>query len=210
MASVKITTKIDTSKNTENEALVTGVTIREESGKSYPLTQINVPNMYMKFSQKALDVLTSLANNKRYFYSYNKSLLNPKDDSDKNIAIHVIQNKDGSGELFDPLRRLGITLTELKIGLSSDCKKIYLTNKILRDLNKFPENIKEEVTMYFLSIAYLFSGICDNIPELGCVYGGNLETNIIDWNKYIYSFTNEQSIALVEIPTEDLKAIRYI
>ena len=51
MASTKFKVKIDISKNTENEALVTGVTVKESgTGKTYPLPQISVPNMYMKFS----------------------------------------------------------------------------------------------------------------------------------------------------------------
>ena len=211
MASTKFKVKIDISKNTENEALVTGVTVKEAgTGKTYPLPQISVPNMYMKFSQKALAILSSLANNKRFFYSYNIAMLKPTDDSDKSIAIHVIRNKDGCTELFEPLRRLGLILSELRIGLSHDHKKIYLTNKVLRDLSKFSTSVQEEVVMYFTSVAYLFSSICDTIPELNCVYGGNLETDITDWNRYIYSFKADQEITAVEIPIDDLKAIRYI
>lgn len=205
----KIKASINVSKNTENEAIVTGITIKEESGKAYPLSQITVPNMYMKFSQKAVTILSSLANNKRFFYSYNISLLNAKEDSDKSIAIHVIKNKDGSAELFDPLRRLGIICTELKLGMSHDCKKLYLTNKILSNLKAFPNAIQEEVAMYLISIAHLFNNICNNTPDLNTVYGGSLETNITDWSQYIYSFTN-QDVTIVETPTDDLKAIRYI
>lgn len=201
-------TKIDTSKSTESEALVTDVNVTE-GGKSNPLVQISVPNMYMKFSTKALSILRALANKKRFFYSYNIAVLNPKERSDENIIIHVVKNKDGCTELFEPLRRLGIVLSELKIGISSDYQKVYLTGKTLKDLSKFPDDTKQEVVMYLISICHLFNGIVLENPTLSCIYGSGLETNITIWENYIYSFVDGAEVSVQEIPIEDLKCIRY-
>ena len=194
---------------TENEAIVTEVNAPTSAGDIAPLPKISVDNMFMKYTGKMLTILRALSANKRFFYSYRISVLKSKDSSDRDIVVHFIKNKDGSTEIFDTFRKLGISLTDLNVGLSADGKKLYTTNMILRSLSKFPTNIQQELTMYLVSIAHMFTGLTTEIPELHSVYGGQLEARITAWDKYLYSFKDVDHISVSEIPTDDLKCIRY-
>ena len=196
-------------KATENESIVTEVNVPNGSGGVSPLTKISVNNVFMKFTGKMLTILRALSANKRFFYSYRLSVLKPKETSDNDIIVHFIKNKDGSTEMFDTFRRLGMSLTELNIGISSDNKKVYIPNSMLRTIAKFPSNIQQEITMYLVSIAHLFTNLTTELPELHSVYGGQLEARITDWTKYLYSFKDDEKITVTEIPTDDLKCIRY-
>lgn len=194
---------------TENEVVVTDINAVTSTGDIAPLPKISVDNMFMKYGNKMLSVLRALASNKRFFYSYRISVLKIKDPSDSDIVVHFIKNKDGSVEIFDTFRKLGISMTELSVGLSADGKKLYVPNIILRALSKFPTSVQQELVMYLVSIAHMFTGLTTEIPELHSTYGGHLEARITDWYKYLYSFKDVENITVSEIPTEDLKCIRY-
>jgi hypothetical protein len=206
---MKLNIAIDPSQTTEDECIVSNVEYRFGQAPAKAVNKITVLNMCTKFAEKALVVLKSLASKKRFFYSYQIAVLNSNDKSDQNISVHVIKNREGATVLFDTLRRIGIVISELKIGLSGDKKKLYLSNKILKDLSKFSSDMQQEIVKYLVSVAFLFDGIATNTPTLECSFGATLTTNIAEWAHYIFSFNGITSIEVDEIPTSDLKAIRY-
>lgn len=198
---------LDISKSTECESVVTEVNCSSGKGDAtVPCPSIRVDNMYMKFALKAVGVLRTLANKKRFFYSYQIATF---DDSTPTIYYHIIKNMTHVSELFEPLKRLGMSLTELKIGVSEDGNQLYLTNKVIRDLSKFSTDMQQELCMYLSSIAYLFTGIVKETPRLEIAYGVHLDAFITDWTKYIRGFESGQTVEISEIPTSDFKAIRY-
>ena len=174
---------LDISKSTECEAVITEVNCPSGKGDAtVPCTSIRVSNMYMKFASKAIEILRVLANKKRFFYSYQIATF---DSSTPTIYYHIIKNMAHSCTLFEPLKRLGMSLTELKIGVSEDGSHLYLTNKIIRDLSKFNTDMQQELCMYLSSVAYLFTGLVKNTPKLESVYGSHLDAFITDWSMYI-------------------------
>ena len=198
---------LDTSKSTECESVITEVNCPSGKGDTtVPCTSIRIPNMYMKFAPKAVDVMKTLANKKRFFYSYQIATF---DSTAPTIYYHIIKSMSHVSTLFEPLKRLGMSLTELKIGTTEDGNCLYLTNKVIRDLSKFNDDMRQELCMYLSSIAYLFTGIVKEVPRLEAVYGNHLDAFITDWTKYIRSFNTSETIEIAEIPTNDLKAVRY-
>lgn len=195
--------------HTEDETTVSDIMEQDVNGNATTVNKIAVPGMYISFANKFIDVLKALASKKRFFYTHRISSLSIKNNSDLDVCITTIKSKEGSSQLFEPLRRLGIMTATLEIGISHDRKRLYLTNKLLRDISKFSGTIQSGIVMYLMSIAYAFENLADITPTVTSVFGSAVETSITDWSSYLYSFKAGDTVEVVEIPTDDLKAIRY-
>lgn len=189
----------------EDESSVENLMSTNESGNVVRTVKLTVPKMYSGFADKTLQVMNALAQNKRFFYGYKIGLKGTE------VFVAVVKNKDGSSQLFEPLRRLGILVTELTIGISEDDKHLYISNKVLKIISKFSTSMITELTAYLMCIAHLIRGLAYEVPELSTVYGTALQASVTDWATYIYSFNKPDiEIEVSEIPTCPLEYITYI
>lgn len=208
------TLTVDLSKDivssfTEAEVLTEGVQfINTETAELTPVTSLSVGAACQRFTDKAIRILKLLAHFKPGYWLQNITTI--KEES--LFIVNIIRNTENEF-IFETFKKLGILITEIKVGYSMEHKTIYLTNKMIRDLSRFSGEILTQITMYLVSLAYLFVNftLCDNFKISYETFSDvvtldyKMYTNL---NNFIYSFNKDVNIfEIKEFPTDDLTSI---
>lgn len=173
------------------------------------INTISLKSACNNFTFKAITILKVLACYEKVYWLQKITYTDTKE------AIYVLNilNTTKTGIIFDTFKKLGINLTNLRLGFTSDYKKVYLPNKLLRDINKFGPDAGAQICMYLLSLIHLFNGL--TIKPVSLNYEPALDTVTVETSfyenidKYIYDFPDEKNITFTELPVEDLENITF-
>lgn len=193
------------SDNIETSVTVDGLKLTD--GKQ--ISMLSPEAACNNFTYKVISILKILACYEKVYWLQRIKYV----DSVENIYILNILNNTKTGVIFDTFKKLGINLTNLRIGFTADYSKIYLPNKLLRDINKFGPDAGAQIGMYLVSLAYLFNGL--TIKPLNLNYEPALDMVTVNeefynnLGNYIYTFPNEKKILFTELPVEDLENIIF-
>lgn len=143
--------KTSISGGLENSIMLSDVTT---SNKAINTSTLNLDGACLKFTNKAIDVFKLIAQAKTFFYGQ-KVVCNSKEIQ----LITIYQNKN-SAFLFETFKKLGISTGALTIGIDWKLQTIYLSQKLIRDLNKFSMDTVKLLTMYLISLHKLLYNLC--------------------------------------------------
>ena len=157
------------------------------------------------FTCKAISVLKSLGRYEKIYWIQKVVYENSKQE----VFVLNILNNSYTAMIFDTFKKLGINLTNLRIGYTVNYDKMFLTNKLLRDLNKFGMDSVTQIGMYLISLTYLFHNLTTNTVNLN--YEPAVDTVTVDKeiNGYLYDFKTPRKVLLTELDVEDLSSITY-
>lgn len=194
----------DIEANCQTSVIVEG--LKTKSGKV--ISSLSFKAVCNNFIDKTLNVLKELGSYNEMYWIQKIMYVDKKE-----MCLLTLSNNTKTSMIFDTFKKLGINLTFLKVGYSSDFKTLYLTNKMLRDLRKFGGGTLLQISMYLLSIVKLFDGLSKKPLSLNYEPGTNTVTVddffITEMDNYIYQFVNGGLLNLEEMPTEDIKNVLY-
>ena len=210
MKTLKVDLSQDTVKEfTESNVLVSNLQFMNTEAKEVmSVSSLDTKASCQRFTAKALKTLKILAQFKNCYWLQN--VVSVKGES--LFIVNMVRTSENEF-LFETFKKLGIIITELKIGYSLENNKIYLTNKMLRDLSRFSGDILTQITMYIVSLAYFFINftLCDNC---NLSYEPFADSLTLDYKIYtnlenfIYTFNKEINIfEICEFITDDLVSI---
>lgn len=200
---------LDTSEGTVKDNIETNTMIEGLKTTSNTFTNLDLPNICTNFMPKVISILKVLGCYKNIYWLQQVKY---KDSTEKVYVLNVINNVQ-TAAIFDVFKKLGINLASLRIGYSENLNKIYLTNKLLKDLNKFGGMALTQVCMFLISVVKLFDGLTTH--PLNISYEPGIDTAIVNdeflgtMEYYLYNFNQPNNVTFTEILLEDIERIYF-
>lgn len=184
---------------TETEATLAGTGIYIE-GTDVPVTKIAVNHTCARFAAKYAAFIGLYANA-------------ATNEAAAPLSVQAMETKDGTimkttltytpenSFLFDTFKLAGLATGCLTLGMNSDGTKLFVTSKMLRDLNKLSEPNKIALTMYMLSICKMCAAFTTNITITKTDALGH-QIYKPTWINGLFSFKPNTEIKISEFPMD--------
>lgn len=167
---------------------------------------VSVNRMFKGFINKAVEYLVNFTKP-----AGNLQIITPSTGED-DIQYVNIKNTKETMVFFETFKRLGINIGVLTIGFDKNFTKIYLSDKIIKDLKRYDGSpTLTAIVMYIMSLGFFYSQLC-TVAEKYVVDSYTRQISIEnDFAELFYSFNNDHyNIELKGISSEDYTKITWI